>query len=209
MKLCIKTIINSPVSSNCFVISDTTPTSHCIIIDPGTSSCEELKKYLVINKLYPEYVILTHEHFDHIAGVPILRKLYNFKLVASRECSKAIQNPRSNLSFYRDGIGFSLQTVDVEICDYTLLEWNNYSCKIYIAKGHSVGGILFELDNNIFTGDTLIWDNKTVTKLPTGSKADLKYSIELLKTLSHKKNMHVYAGHGIDFDLNNYKWNEL
>lgn len=209
MGINIETIINTPVSSNCYVISSNVCPSHCIIIDPGTPSCKNLNDYLVENQLYPDYVILTHEHFDHIAGVPALRQRYNFKLVSSHECSKAIQNAKSNLSFYRDGIGFILESADIEIDDCSLLEWNGFICKAYVARGHSAGGILVEIENNIFTGDTLIWGNKTVTKLPTGSKDDLKYSFDLLKALSYQKNMHVYAGHGRDFYLNDYKWNEI
>lgn len=201
MGLYVKTLVNSPVSSNCFVISDKAKSTYCIIIDPGTPSCENLIDYLTSNFLIPEYVILTHEHFDHISGVPVLKRLYDFKLIASVECSKAIQNPKLNLSLFRDGIGFSLYAADVEISNHTSLVWNGYWGQIYIAKGHSSGSILFELDDNIFTGDTLLWNTQTVTKLPTGSKKELEKSLDLLKSLSCQKNMHVYAGHGIDFDL--------
>lgn len=209
MPLHVETIVNSPITSNCFVISDISRGSSCIVIDPGTVSCIALKDYLNTNGIVPEYVILTHEHFDHIAGVPLLRKYYNFQLVASKDCSNAIQNPKTNLSFYRDGVGFIVQAADIEITGSISFEWCGYHCEIYPAKGHSIGGIITLIDGNIFTGDTLLWDAPTVTKLPTGSKDELRKSVNLLKAFVRCQKLHVYAGHGIDFDLSDYKWNAL
>lgn len=209
MSLHVETIVNSPISSNCFVVSDISKTSSCIVIDPGTTSCIALRDYLESNSIVPNYVILTHEHFDHIAGVPLLKQYYNFQLIASKECSKAIQNSKANLSFYKDGSGFTVQAADIEIMKNTYFKWYGHCCEIYPAKGHSRGGIITVINNNVFTGDTLLWNTPTVTKLPTGSKTELKTSISLLKSLSCHKDLHAYAGHGIDFDLNDYKWNSI
>lgn len=206
MPLHVETIVNYPIPSNCFVVSDIAMTSHCIVIDPGTESCSDLIHYLEVRRLIPDYVILTHEHFDHIAGVTALKQLYDFKLVASDVCSAAIQNSKSNLSLFRDGIGFIVQEADWKIANHNSFEWYGHLCDMYVAKGHSAGGIVIVIDTNLFTGDTLMWNVKTITKLPTGSKEDLNHSLDLIKSFSSQGRMHVYAGHGLDFELDNYEW---
>lgn len=59
------------------------------------------------------------------------------------------------------------------------------------------------MGKNLFTGDTLIKDLKTVTKLPTGSIEKLKDSIALFSQFK-EKGMMVYAGHGEPFELDRY-----
>ena len=56
---------------------------------------------------------------------------------------------------------------------------------------------------NLFTGDTLIKDLRTVTKLPTGSVVELQESIELFKSMQGK-GYKVYPGHGALFELDGY-----
>lgn len=164
-------------------------------------------QYLKVCGLIPDCVILTHEHFDHIAGVTTLKQLYDCKLIASEVCSAAIQNSKSNLSFFRDGIGFSVQEADWKVSNHDYFEWYGHHCDIYIAKGHSAGGIVIVMDSDLlFSGDTLMWNLKTVTKLPTSSKEELSLSLKLLKSFRNLGKMHVYAGHGSDFELNDYEW---
>ena len=68
MSIHIAQIKNQPVDSNCYVVSHE-GFQGCIVIDPGTKDGDELFKYLTGKNLRPEFIILTHEHFDHIWGV--------------------------------------------------------------------------------------------------------------------------------------------
>ena len=66
-------IKNSPIISNCYILySD----SKCIIVDPGSSSNIEILEFLKLNNLSPEYIFLTHEHFDHIWGLNDLKSIF-------------------------------------------------------------------------------------------------------------------------------------
>ncbi|WP_459189874.1 MBL fold metallo-hydrolase [Parabacteroides sp. APC149_11_2_Y6] len=208
MALNIHVIENQPINSNCFVLFDSTLGNQCIIVDPGTDDCEHLLLYLNRSLLIPNLIIVTHEHFDHIAGIALLRKYYNFVLLASEECSNAIQDSKSNLSFFNDGKGFVLSPADQIVKDGESLGWNGHSLQFYVTPGHTNGGISILVDDRIlFTGDTLIYKLKTVTKLPFGSKEKLKLSYKFYKSLI-PQNVHVYAGHGIDFDLSDYDFEE-
>ena len=102
----VKRFVNSPVSSNCFILYDGVGTNlPCVIIDPGSENNDDLLNFISHNKLNPEFIILTHEHFDHCWGVNGLRKRYPYiKLVCAYECSDAIQSSKGNCSVFYDNI---------------------------------------------------------------------------------------------------------
>lgn len=200
----IKTITNCPVASNCFVVFENRST-HCIIIDPGTSDNKELVCYLEKNNLNPIYIILTHQHFDHIWGVNDLRNRFlDIKVISNKICSEMITNSKDNCSLFYDQIGFKVSTADIiteQMND--CLKYEEYTIKFYNTPGHSSGSICFIIGNNIFTGDTLIYNEKTITKLPTGSKEDLLQTNLVLNSLKGL-NLTVYPGHGEIFELDKY-----
>ena len=67
----VLTIKNQPIDSNCYLIYEEDCKS-CIVIDPGTNGSKEVIKLIHSKKLITDFVILTHEHFDHIWGVNAL-----------------------------------------------------------------------------------------------------------------------------------------
>ena len=98
--LSLKQIENIPISSNCFVLFDKAVGNNCVVVDPGSENNTHIYRYLENEKLRPEYIILTHEHFDHCWGVNDMRNVYpNVKLVCSQICSEAIQDSFS-LAFF-------------------------------------------------------------------------------------------------------------
>ena len=47
-----------------------------VVIDPGEQDGIKLLDFFLETKLNPAWVFLTHEHFDHCAGVNILNRYY-------------------------------------------------------------------------------------------------------------------------------------
>ena len=110
----LKQIVNTPISSNCFVVFDKAGGSDCIIVDPGSKDNQKLYNFLDREELIPSYIILTHEHFDHCWGVNDLRDKYKeVKLVCSCVCSEAIQDKKQNYSVYNEMPGFEIAPADI------------------------------------------------------------------------------------------------
>ena len=198
-------LLNNPIDSNCYIIIDKATGNDCIIVDPGICDNSPLYESLLKCDLKPQYTILTHEHFDHCWGVDNLRVHYpNLKLICSATCSNAIQDKKANHSVFFQQPGFELKPADIVLDenDWTF-EWYNYKMNFYPAQGHTASGIIFTLDNYIFTGDELIKGIRTVTKLKTGSKEKLSESIQLLGQMKGK-GLTVCPGHGEMFLLDNY-----
>jgi glyoxylase-like metal-dependent hydrolase (beta-lactamase superfamily II) len=200
----IKRIINQPVTSNCFILHRN-GSADCIVIDPGSVDNKELVAYLQEYKLNPKFVILTHQHFDHIWGVNDLRGRFEaIKIICNEECSKMINNKKENFSLFYDQKGFEVSKADIiteKIHNY--MEYDGLAVKFYNTPGHSPASICFTIENYLFTGDTLIYDEKTITKLPKGSRTDLTQAIIFLESLKGL-NLVVCPGHGEIFDLDTY-----
>ena len=97
-----------------------------------------------------------------------------------------------------------LQEADIKLEDISWsLKWQNRDLKFYPVKGHTSAGIIFSCGSMLFTGDELIKDIRTVTKLKTGSKEKLNDSVDLLERLKGSGKV-VCPGHGETFDLDSY-----
>lgn len=194
----IETLINNPIPSNCYVLFLQNHPK-CIIVDPGSENTWMIEDFLLNNHLSPDYIILTHEHFDHIWSVNRLKNIFLSKVVCSKICSEAIIDPKKNMSVFYKHPGFSLREPDIIIDkNNKSLNWENYQISFYHTPGHTDGSICFMIGDYLFTGDTLIKDEETVTKLPGGSKQKLEESINLLNAIANCKTL-IMSGHGDSF----------
>lgn len=191
-------IMNKPISSNCYLIVFDSTLS-CIVVDPGTKGNTEMLAFLTSKNLSPALVILTHEHFDHCAGVDDLTTHYNFRLIASEQSAVRIQNRKTNLSAYNEAAEpiEVLHPVDIVYND-GFIEFDNYNIMCVQTPGHSPGSMCYIIDNLIFTGDTLLNSTKTPLKLPGSNKEQHKESLNKLKNYL-MTGMIIYPGHGEPF----------
>lgn len=209
MSIKVKRILNSPVDSNSFVVYKN-DNNFCIIIDPGTRDCKELLKFIEKEKLLPEYIILTHEHFDHVWGVNRLKEIYDSTIICSRECSLRIIEKKKNMSVFYDQIGFEAYPADIVIEDLNNhLKWRDIDIEFIITKGHTNSSICVNIGDILFTGDTIIKNLKTVVKLPGGNKELLVMSLNLIFSKFKDSLIIVYPGHGEKFILDSIKISEL
>lgn len=198
-------IINKPIPSNCFVLFNKTIGNECVIVDPGSRSDKVLFDFFENQDLLPKYIILTHEHFDHCWGVNELVERFRIPIVCSTMCAERIKSYKKNCSvFYDNEIRFTIdsRTVSIESLGFEL-PFGGTMIRFYNTPGHSDASICFSVEHCFFSGDTLLKDKKTVTKLPTGSFSKLKETIQSFVDMQGRGYM-VYPGHGDLFLLDGY-----
>ena len=202
-KIKIQTVKNLPIDSNCFIVFNNL-TNNVLIIDPGSQDCSSLVSTLTNSMANVEYIILTHEHFDHIWGVNILKDLYNCKIICSTECAEKIIDRKKNLSVFFDQIGFETYGADIQFdVNRYSFDWNGILVELVKTKGHSEGSICIIIEDVIFTGDTIIKDAKTVLKLPDSNRNKLKLSLDLINSICNNNTV-IYPGHGDCFVFENF-----
>lgn len=203
MALQLRTIVNSPVTSNCHILYDDY-SKHCLIIDPGSENPEEILGVIAELYLCPDYIFLTHEHFDHIWSCAALVEKYSIPIACSRICSFDIQDRKKNLSVFYNQVGIVSPPARVilEEVDW-ILDWKGKQVCFYNSPGHSVGGVIFIIGKYLFTGDTLMKDIATPTKFCCSSKERLKETLAFIETLKGQ-HLLVCPGHGDTFELDDY-----
>jgi hydroxyacylglutathione hydrolase len=198
----------------------------CVIIDPAHN--EEVLPYLQSKCVEEIIILLTHEHFDHLTGVHLLKDNFPCKIICSNTVSQAINDPKKNLSFYHDFMTLVLSDTHrlgsdhVELraftCEADVSYKSNYEVffaryvlKLCNTPGHSRGSccmVLYDLFNNplcIFTGDSLMKDYPTYTNLPGGSKRTFNIVTKPF-FLTMPDNLIIYPGHGEDAVLSEIKY---
>lgn len=187
----IDNVINTRYNTNSYIYKEH---NKCIIIDCNINTYN----YIINNNLIPEYLFLTHEHFDHIIGAGRLKKAFpQMMIIASTITSGLVQDSKGNMSFYLDGIGIEEVAADIFIENVSEFDFHGHKINTYYTPGHTTGGIIIHIDNMLFTGDTLL-NIKTPTTLPNSSKQQLKESIEFIDK-NFDDNTIFYQGHGEPF----------
>lgn len=195
----IDRIVNDRFNVNSYIYQEN---NKCIIIDSNIHTYD----YIIKNKLIPEYIFLTHEHFDHIIGVSRLKNTFpDMKIISSKATSDMMQDNKGNMSFYFDGIGVKECCADIFIDDISEFNFSGYIVNTYFAPGHTASGILIKINNLLFTGDTLL-DIKTPTNMPTSSKEQLYKSLDFIDE-NFKQDTLICQGHGVPFLKKNWDKN--
>lgn len=194
----IDKVIHNKFKANSYIFMED---NQCIIIDCNTNTLS----YLQEHNLEPAYLLVTHEHFDHVEGVKKLKECFpNMIIVASKITSSLMKDAKTNMSFYLDGIGIEEIEADVYIEDKSSFIFKENNIQTYYTPGHTAGGIIIHIGNVLFTGDTLL-NIKTPTNLPNSSKKQLRESIEFIDSNFNNDTI-FYQGHGDPFPKS--KWDK-
>lgn len=195
--------INSPVPSNTYLLRVGDSVS-CVVVDPGSKKETELLSYIKNNGLSIDYIILTHEHFDHYWGVNELIKNTGAKVISTRKCAENVKQPSNyfNKFYFNSEEEYDVNRVDMTIEDLGyVLKWHGVDISFMETKGHSPGSMCMSMENVLFTGDTLLLNTKPVLLKRLGSsKIDYKESVSKIFS-SFSGDTLVYPGHGEQFNL--------
>lgn len=175
------------------------------IVDPGDTDAvfEWMRTH---SKTAISGILLSHAHFDHIYGTnEIISRYPNCIIYISNDYGKeALHDPKINGSRYtEEGPIVISDNAIIKYYDKTMKLWEEIDMQTIYTPGHSDDSQCLIVNGILFSGDTLIKNVRTVTKLKSGSVEKLEDSIKLISKLkgSHLK---VMPGHGDDFDLDEY-----
>lgn len=196
-------LINTRFTSNTYILSKGDDNS-VWLIDPG--DVQQILDWLAIHKKdNVAGILLTHTHFDHFYGANDILLRFSCPLYVAGECgAKGLFDSKQNGSKYTE-LGVVTVSKDTKIVFYgkELLLWQSEVMKVLITPGHSEDSVCLQIGNLLFTGDTLIYNYRTVTKLRGGDISKLESSIKQLQTLTFK-GLQVCPGHGEEFLLDGY-----
>lgn len=160
-----------------------------LIIDPG-AEYYKIKKHIKDDDTIIA-VLLTHGHADHIGAVNDILSDFNCDVYIDSDELELVSDP--TMSFYNGKINTELK------CFKSTFELGVFKIGIHKTPGHTIGSVLIEIGEDLFTGDTLF--NLTVGRmdLPSGSELDMRNSLKYIRTFH--KDFKIHPGHGSDSTL--------
>lgn len=167
--------------------------SDAVIIDAG-AELPQILKVLNTYELSLKYIILTHNHFDHIYYVKEIKNATGAKVVIHKEDALGLNNPSHNhSSLFGEPIAFN--QVDNPLLDRDVIKVDNLNFEIIHTPGHTTGCISIKVNEHLFTGDTLFKGSIGRTDFFNSNSSAIYSSIQH-KLFTLPKDTIVYPGHG-------------
>lgn len=189
----IKRYITGPIQVNTYLIADES-TKDAVIIDLG-GDWTKIKKDSDDLGFKISYILLTHGHFDHILGIPEMRKTdENIPVLLNEKDLFLTKNLSETLRHFRINSDVSTVKTDKFINETSKLFVGKYPVTIFSTPGHTPGGQSYLIDGNLFSGDTLFRHSIGRTDLFGGNHEELVNSIKT-KLFTLPPSTVVYPGH--------------
>jgi hydroxyacylglutathione hydrolase len=188
----IKTIKTGKWRENCYVVHNLSTSG--FIIDPG-ENYNEIIKYINNNNINILAIINTHAHYDHICAVSTLKDTLEIPFYLHSKDERLLKSANLYRMLFEGEQTITVPSVDcfLDNCNKPLI-FNDIEVKVIETPGHTDGSVCFQIDNYLFTGDTLFEKDIGRVDLPGGNKTELIKSLKQLSKLP--ASMELYPGHG-------------
>jgi glyoxylase-like metal-dependent hydrolase (beta-lactamase superfamily II) len=184
----VKTFVLGELSNNCYLVFDK-ETKEGFIVD-APYGLEKVYAFIRKERIKINFIILTHAHFDHIAGLSSINVPFYI-----HPGDLALLKDSSLNGSYFFGTAIAVDKEPIVLEENSSLCLGSYQIEIIPTPGHTPGSISILLRNLLFSGDTIFLDSIGRTDVPLASHDLLLKSIkENILTLSEETI--IYPGHG-------------
>lgn len=188
----IKKITNLQMDMNSYMLIKQ---KSVIIIDPGFNG-DEILSVMKDKDLKLEAILLTHGHFDHIRDIQRLLETHTCDIYVHEADYDNLYNSKKN---YASSFGQSF-TLDKSfpiktIQDNDNITFLNEGIKVIHTPGHTFGSVMFQYNDQIFSGDTIFYDGIGRTDLFSGNFNAIRRTINKIKDTVSNQAM-IWPGHG-------------
>ena len=151
------------LASNCYIQS--VENGQCVIVDIGEGA-PVLLRHLEQMHLKPVAILLTHGHYDHIAGVEQVRKTWNIPVYIHKMDAAMLTDSRLNLGDWLSDLPFRPVKAWETVEEGDHLTFGTADLSVLHTPGHTPGSICWMCEDLLYTGDTLFRMSRGRTDFP-------------------------------------------
>lgn len=169
----IEKLTLGPFGTNCYLLI-CQKTGASVIVDAPGDAEKVLKR---LEGTQPKYILMTHNHMDHVNALAVLKSALNVPLAAHEDDADGLPVKPEQLLNDGDTISFG----EIQL-------------KVLHTPGHTPGSLCFLTGSYLISGDTLFPGGPG----KTGSSGDFKNIVASLtnKLFTLPDETQVYPGHG-------------
>lgn len=184
----IRELTVGPIGTRCYILWKEGHQG-CAVIDPGG---EPERIMRAADGRPVEAILLTHGHFDHIGGVSGLMK-EGTRLIIHPLDEKMLHDPELNAGLALMGRNITAPPATDLVREGDRFEAAGLTVEVLHTPGHTQGSVCYQIEGELFTGDTLFEHGWGRTDLPGGDETAMFASLRRLMRLA--KTMPVHPGH--------------
>lgn len=189
----LKEFVIGPIENNAYIVWNYE--KEAVLID-APAPADEIIAFINENELKVKYILLTHGHYDHILGLDALKKATNAEIVIASDGAFMLEGDASIPWGKRVGIELpETKSADFLVHDGDELLIGEIPICVLLAPGHTLGDTVFQIEDMLFTGDTLFAGTMGRVDLPGGDMDQLLSSLQKIKN-TFPATSKVYPGHG-------------
>jgi hydroxyacylglutathione hydrolase len=195
MTLAVDRYVLGPVEENCYVVRSDRGAAEAVVVDPGDDAAQ-LRLELARMGARCSGILVTHAHWDHIAGLADLAEGTGAPVYAPELERPVLEQPREffpdvAIRAYEGAHGLSGgETVELAGIGFETVH----------VPGHSPGHLAYAADGCLFSGDVLFQGSVGRTDIPFGDWDTLAGTLRALFERFPQETV-VYPGHGPETTL--------
>lgn len=185
----IKTFIEPPIDNNNYLIIDEQTKEAALIDCSGVN--EGIRNTLAESNASLRYILLTHGHFDHVAGIRNNPEIKVFMHAGDLELLQKVND-------YLPMFGMPKMTIpriDIFVKDGNVIKLGDIDIKVIHTPGHTQGSVCYLADGKLFSGDTIFRESVGRCDLEGGNFDQIVESIKN-KIFTLPEQTLIYPGHG-------------
>jgi glyoxylase-like metal-dependent hydrolase (beta-lactamase superfamily II) len=167
-----------------------------VVIDPAGEAAE------IYNTVGEDVeivaVLLTHGHFDHTGAAAELKAMTGAKIYIHENDAPMLDSLEKSVGAMFPDM-FNPCQADVFVKDGEMIEIGEMQFKVMQTPGHSIGSVMYFLQDVIFSGDTVFKESVGRTDHWSGDGAAQKESMKKIRQI--KGNYRILPGHGEETTL--------
>ena len=184
----LQTYTEPPIDNNNYLLIDE-ESKEAVLIDCSAVD-DRIKDALNEAGAKLKYILLTHGHFDHVAGI----RPTNAKIVMHEKDVRILNQANMYLPMF--GIPeITIPEIDIFIKDGDNLKIGNTDIKVIHTPGHTQGGVCYLIKDMLFSGDTIFRESVGRCDLEGGNFNQIVESIKT-KIFTLPDDIKIYPGHG-------------